>query len=675
MLKEWGELGESDFDYLQKNYGLERPDSQQLADYIVDKEDIMPCVDLETKVLKISKSTYELGRVLGSGKYAEVRKGRNIETRKPYALKVLYVDGTRREVRLLRDQIRDELRAFKKLKHRNIVRLHAFDCRGIRIKAKGSEKERPCYIQVQELCSNGELYEYVQYNGCFSEALARTVFFQFMQGLAHAHERNIAHRDLKPDNILLDHEYTIKICDFGFSKVFQKDGKGKPMHTILGTSGYMAPEMLMKLPYNEKADIFSAGVILFILLAGYPPLQTAEIGDWWFERLLEGRYHKFWQAHEQGDRRFSVEAKKLIIGMLEPSPAERYDVQKVLDSEWIKGAMMDRPVYKQTMSRLKKVMDRKREEKRKTTSTRDTEIDKFGLFLKKLRATHGAQYKPSLESLCTNTFVQQLKEVKEERDLLNVLQKMGTSTDLKTKLKLDDAQAAALALVSATSLEDVQAVLDVKQKTGEKVLEILQPLASTPVQDHLNGMKNFDKRFFQLSKVRAPKFNPEFDYRPLTSQSLTCGYDVLNFCLRYVIKAKFEKAPVAAMMPVPKEARTNLKFSFDKVVELPSLDDQEGPTEAEIRRRAALGLPIETNPSKTVQQTQRKERITIFMQVQCFQDPDNEGCMLVCISPTEPTKVSRDFLDIVDMIFHETILAPFIVSTHESQPFGFSGVR
>jgi 5-bromo-4-chloroindolyl phosphate hydrolysis protein len=85
MLKEWGELGDNDFEYLQKNFGLQREDSQQLADYLVDTEDIMPCVDLETKTLKISKSTYELGRVLGTGKYAEVRKGRNIETRKPYA--------------------------------------------------------------------------------------------------------------------------------------------------------------------------------------------------------------------------------------------------------------------------------------------------------------------------------------------------------------------------------------------------------------------------------------------------------------------------------------------------------------------------------------------------------------------------------------------------------------
>jgi len=419
----------------------------------------------------------------------------------------------------------------------------------------------------------------------------------------------------------------------------------------------MAPEMLMKLPYNEKADIFSAGVILFILLAGYPPLQTAEIGDWWFERLLEGRYHKFWQAHEQGDRKFSVEAKKLIIGMLEPSPAERYDVQKVLDSEWISGAMMDRPVYKQTMSRLKKVMDRKREEKRKAHSTRDTEIDKFALFLNKQRAVHGPQYKPSLESLCTNVFVRELKEVQEERDLLQVLQKLGTSTDLKTKLKLDDPQAAATALVSATSLEDIQSVLDVKQKVGTAVLDLLQPMASTPVQDHLNGMESFDKRFFQLSKVRAPKFNPEFDYRPLTSQSVRCGYDVLNFCLRYVTKAKF---PGAAMQPVPKDARTNLKFKFNKTVDLPALE-QEGPTEAEIRRREALGLPITLHPAKTMEQTQKTERINIFMEVQCFEDPDHEGCMLVCINPTEPTKVSQDFLKIVDAIFHETILAPFIV--------------
>lgn len=240
---------------------------------------------------------------------------------------------------------------------------------------------------------------------------------------------------------------------------------------------------------------------------------------------------------------------------------------------------------------------------------------------------------------------------------MKVLDKMGTSTDLKTTLKLDDAQAAATALVSAESLGDIQAVLDVKQNVGSSVLEMLQPMASTAVQDHLNGMDGLDKRFFQLSKVRAPKFNPEFDYRPLTSHSVTCGFDVLNFCLRYVTKAKF---PGAQMMPVPKEARTNLKFKFNKTVELPALD-QEAPTEAEIRRRELLGLPIATHPAKTAEQTQRIERITIFMEVQCYQDPENEGCMLVCISPSDTTKVSQDFLNIVDVIFHETILASFIV--------------
>merc|ERR1712038_650853 len=109
------------------------------------------------------------------------------------------------------------------------------------------------------------------------------------------------------------------------------------------------------------------------------------------------------------------------------------------DSEWIKGAMMDRPVYKQTMARLKKVMDRKREDKRKAASTRDTEIDKFSLFLTQQRNIHGPQFKPTLQRLCENTYVQ---EVNEERDLLKVLDKMGTTTDLKTTLKLDDAQAA-----------------------------------------------------------------------------------------------------------------------------------------------------------------------------------------------------------------------------------------
>jgi len=111
--------------------------------------------------------------------------------------------------------------------------------------------------------------------GKFSEEAARSYFKQLLIGLKHCHEKGIMHRDLKPENILLDSQYTLKLADFGYAGFAEQSDKGY-FTKYLGTKSYMAPEIHLFMPYRgETADIFSAGVILFILVAGYCPFGSA----------------------------------------------------------------------------------------------------------------------------------------------------------------------------------------------------------------------------------------------------------------------------------------------------------------------------------------------------------------------------------------------------------------
>ena len=117
--------------------------------------------------------------------------------------------------------------------------------------------------------------------------------------MRHCHEKGICHRDLKPENLLLSGDFELKIADFGLSALGEnEDGTPLLLRTECGTRGYMAPEVLAGRPYDgHKADVWSAGVILFITLAGFPPFQMAASSDWWFQRIQNKQYPLFWEAH------------------------------------------------------------------------------------------------------------------------------------------------------------------------------------------------------------------------------------------------------------------------------------------------------------------------------------------------------------------------------------------
>lgn len=127
-----------------------------------------------------------------------------------------------------------------------------------------------------ELALGGELFDFIANSGPLEEDEARYYFKQFLSALDYCHSRQVSHRDIKPENLLIGNNFDIKIADFGFAGPIQgRDGKGL-LFTKLGTINYMAPEILLESPYRgAQIDLFSAGMILFIMVAQHPPFACA----------------------------------------------------------------------------------------------------------------------------------------------------------------------------------------------------------------------------------------------------------------------------------------------------------------------------------------------------------------------------------------------------------------
>jgi calcium-dependent protein kinase len=188
------------------------------------------------------------------GGFGEVRKCSNKKTGAIRAVKIIRKDSldSKEKIRFFQ-----EIDIMRQLDHPNIVRLYEV-----------FQDEKRFYL-VTELCTGGELFDEITKRSNFNEQDAAAIIKQVLSAVAYCHSKNICHRDLKPENVLMDSKNNnqIKVIDFGAS---QKYDDNKKMSQIYGTAYYIAPEIL-KSEYNEKCDVWSIGVILYILLSGKPP--------------------------------------------------------------------------------------------------------------------------------------------------------------------------------------------------------------------------------------------------------------------------------------------------------------------------------------------------------------------------------------------------------------------
>ena len=190
--------------------------------------------------------------------------------------------------------------------------------------------ESSTYYLVMERMSGGELFDRIVAKAYYNEKEARDVCKIVLEAVEYCHQNHVAHRDLKPENLLLlseDDDSTVKIADFGFAK---KVYSPQSLTTQCGTPGYVAPEILEGIPYDNRADMWSVGVILYILLGGYPPFIENNQRDL-FRKIRKGEY----EFHEEYWGTVSTDAKELISHLLTVDPSRRLTAKDALENKWI----------------------------------------------------------------------------------------------------------------------------------------------------------------------------------------------------------------------------------------------------------------------------------------------------------------------------------------------------
>ncbi|KAJ6709626.1 NON-SPECIFIC SERINE/THREONINE PROTEIN KINASE [Salix koriyanagi] len=261
-------------------------------------------------IRKVGK--YEVGRTIGEGTFAKVKFAQNTETGESVAMKIL--DRSTIIKHKMVDQIKREISIMKLVRHPYVVRLHEVLASRTKI-----------YI-ILEFITGGELFDKIVHHGRLSEAEARRYFQQLIDGVDYCHSKGVYHRDLKPENLLLDSQGNLKISDFGLSALPEQGVS--LLRTTCGTPNYVAPEVLSHKGYDGAiADVWSCGVILYVLMAGYLPFDELD---------LTTLYSKIDRAEFSCPSWFPVGAKSLIQRILDPKPETRITVEQIRNDEWFK---------------------------------------------------------------------------------------------------------------------------------------------------------------------------------------------------------------------------------------------------------------------------------------------------------------------------------------------------
>nr|XP_009410447.1 PREDICTED: CBL-interacting protein kinase 32 isoform X3 [Musa acuminata subsp. malaccensis] len=252
---------------------------------------------MNTTKVKRRVGKYELGRTIGEGTFAKVKFARNVETGEPVAIKIL--DKEKVLKHKLVEQIKREIATMKLIKHPNVVRIY---------EVMGSKTK---IFIVLEFVTGGELFDKIANHGRMREDEARRYFQQLINAVDYCHSRGVYHRDLKDDGLF---------------------------HTTCGTPNYVAPEVLNDRGYDgATADLWSCGVILFVLLAGYLPFEDSNL------MIL---YNKISAADFTCPPWLSFGAMRLLARILDPNPMTRITIPEILEDDWFKKGYKP-PVFKE----------------------------------------------------------------------------------------------------------------------------------------------------------------------------------------------------------------------------------------------------------------------------------------------------------------------------------------
>lgn len=265
---------------------------------------------------KVTDSYDQDKKKLGEGSYGSVSKAKNKSTGAIRAIKTI----SKAQMKNL-ERFKQEISIMKLMDHPNIIKLY-----------ETFEDHRNIYL-VMELSSGGELFDRIIESGHFTEVQAAILMQQIIRAIYYMHESHVVHRDLKPENFLFMTKEPIeknllKIIDFGLSCMYEM---GQVLTTKAGTPYYVAPQVLAG-KYDQLSDLWSCGVIMYVMLCGYPPF----CGETDAEVLSKVRLGNF--AFNSADwKNISEDAKNLIRMLLKMTPRDRYTAEQSLNHEWIKN--------------------------------------------------------------------------------------------------------------------------------------------------------------------------------------------------------------------------------------------------------------------------------------------------------------------------------------------------
>lgn len=278
------------------------------------------------KVGQTFEHLYRLDSKIRQGRIAGIWKGSSIDKENPgendFAIKVIRVDkcNVQEEARIM-----NEVAVLKSMDHLNIIKIYDFF------------EESPKFFIVMDLMEGGDVFERIVQKTQYTEVDARKLAIRLLTGVEYIHQRGVAHRDLKPQNLLLSSKTNndeIKIADFSFSRRVHTP---KSLFTRCGTPTYVAPEILKNHPHDEHCDLWSIGVIIYVTLVGYPPF-IEEDQRVLFRKIRLGEYC-FYDEDWVG---ISFESRDLITRLLAVDPDERWSASQALKHGWFTGVHEDK---------------------------------------------------------------------------------------------------------------------------------------------------------------------------------------------------------------------------------------------------------------------------------------------------------------------------------------------
>lgn len=291
----------------------------------------------------VFNNQYEIIKSLGEGNTSKVYLGKEVANPNNFvAIKVMKEEYLKRDSDSILS-VQNEITVLKELEHPGIIRLLSYGDSGNVVKPSGRQINGLVYI-IMEFVQGGLLFDLCQLMGSMGEDAGRFFLIQILDSLNYMHERKIVHRDLKLENILIDDNLDLKVADFGFACYKSINA----LKSYRGTMTYMAPEIKEGKVYKgQQIDLFSVGVILFIIVQGIFPFKEARKEEYFYNLLLTGQIDTYFQKVNGSN--LSIEFKDLILGLFQYDPENRPTIEQIRKHPWLNQEGFD---FEQTRAKL-----------------------------------------------------------------------------------------------------------------------------------------------------------------------------------------------------------------------------------------------------------------------------------------------------------------------------------